>query len=922
MTESIVATALARLNCLAEDGTPKDPLFSRDMPKKLDSIKNDLSLIQCSLKDAESKSSEGDETAKMWLKEVRNVSYLIEDLADNMKQVEAGGKRKSEGSFLKKFVDKPGEMLALREITTLANDIMSKLKELSESGKRYDSEPLSEKQDEERSIRDSHHFEDQINIVGFDHHLKHIKNLLIDHEKKDRSVISLVGMGGLGKTTLAKNVYDNLEVRENFQVFGWIVVSQGYTTVNLLKNVLKELLGLNEKSYNSTTEITIEQLEKMQEKELIETIRDLLQKKKYFVVLDGIWNVEAWGKIQQVFPNTENGSRILLTTRSFDVVKPTDPFSHTIELQFLNEEDSWELLKNKIFQTIPSDKSIIHKLEPIGQTLAKKCQGLPLSLVMLSGLLSKDINQSSWSKIAERMDSESLSCGNRCLDILAQNYNQLPNSHVKSCFLYISSFPDNSLISTSKLFKLWIAEGFIPQSSKLTFEQTAEEYLNVLIESRLVQVAVRTGTASRVKKVRIHEVLRGWCIEEALKNNFFDIIKNSSETTPTVYESNHAFIYNKSFDNALFECLQNPRAIVGSGLIIEELKQQNYGQLNLLRVFDLESSHFNNWSKLEDAILKMRHLRFLGLSHANIFGDASFTRNLFQLQTFDVRGPFLTNLFPELWNIQTLRNVYLSGNIVPTVTPNVTTSLHKLHLELHTPSTYDWKPVQELLSKQQKLAFLTIKVKASFSPSGTIPVENFQSFKNHEYLHCLKLEGRLVPSKLPSTKDLPLNLTELILIKSHLKKDPMPMLERLPNLMLLRLEYGAYKGHTGMCCSSGGFPKLQYLKIDGSCNLKGWKVEEGAMPLLAQLHIRVYDFMERLPEALSNMNHLKELHLTVYEEDSDWLATRMHKQKGEDWGKIKHVPYIGVHMLPNLFFTEKPNRTFSATNAFIRHLAS
>ncbi|XP_078166189.1 putative disease resistance protein RXW24L [Carex rostrata] len=928
MIETRLAAALARLNGLSGS-------ISRDLPRKIEWIKKELVSIQSLLQDAVFKSENGDEDAKQWVKEVNEACYQIEDVADDVEQVEEA-RRRREGNFFKQCIDLPGEMIVIHEIVSHTDNIIFAMREISDAGKqRYAaSTPLNEDEvnryQEETSrysfAKPCLNDETTKEVVGFESEFKHVVSLLTDPEKKDRTVISLVGIDGLGKTTLAKKVYDSEEIRENFQIAAWVVAppprkGKCSTTIDLLNNLLKELLGLGfgQKSYNNTTEITTNNLEKMQEKETIEKIRELLKPRKYLIVLDDIsyLNAETWSEIQQVFPNSENESRILVTTPNLEMVKPEQeeepfPFLHTVELRLLSDEESWEFLKSNIFQSSIDDNnlSLIDELEPLGRTIANSCRGFPLALVLLSGLLSNNLNYNSWSDIADEIDRESMPCEEKlCQKVLFLHQNNLPNTYVKSCFHYIASFPENSLISTSKLFKLWIAERLIPHNPKCTFEQTAHEYLVVLIERRLVQVAEKNGSTGRVKKIRIHGILHRWCIGQAQKSGFFDIVENdSTEMEGNCYSnSNCVFVKDNNIllDNTFVESLYNPRSIVASSVEVHELKQQACNKLHSLRVFELENSHFKNWNKLEEAFLKMRHLRYLGLRKANIWGDASFMRNLTQLQTFDGRGPFITNILPEFWNIGTLRNVYLTGNIVPTVTSHVVQSLHKLYLDLHIPSTYNWKPLIQLLEKQNELTFLTIKIKGH----GAIPVAIFTLFNNQGKLRFLKLDGKLNPSQLPEITELPSTLIELTLIKTHLKKDPMPVLELLPNLILLRLEYGSYKGNSGMFCSANGFPKLQELKMDGSCKVQGWNAEAGAMSSLVNLHIMAYDFMEKLPEALTHLRSLKELHVTVYEEDSDWFATRMNSKDGEDWCKIQHVPYFGVHLLPNLYFTEKPVRT-------------
>ncbi|XP_034709721.1 disease susceptibility protein LOV1-like [Vitis riparia] len=321
-------------------------------------------------------------------------------------------------------------------------------------------------------------------------------------------------MGGLGKTTLAKKVSNDTDVQHDFSCRAWVYVSQEY-------NIRELLLGIA----NCVTTLTDEQKRK-NENELGEEVKKCLQGKRYLIVLDDVWFTDVWQSLSQYLPEELNKSRVLITTRNQGIALYAHSDCH--ELQTLGEKESWELFLNKVGSaavlTWPG-------LEEFKKEIVAKCKGLPLTIVVLGGLLSlKDLTRDSWLKVLKSMDWHLSQGPDSCLGILALSYNDLP-SYLKPCFLYCGVFPEDSEIKASKLIRLWVAEGFVQKRGKETLEDIAEDYLYELIQRSMIQVA-DTRADGRVKSCRIHDLLRDLAISEAKEEKLFEVDENIDVDVP------------------------------------------------------------------------------------------------------------------------------------------------------------------------------------------------------------------------------------------------------------------------------------------------------------------------------------------------------------------------------------------------------
>ncbi|KAL3513761.1 hypothetical protein ACH5RR_026478 [Cinchona calisaya] len=344
-------------------------------------------------------------------------------------------------------------------------------------------------------------------VIGFNNEAEEIITQLT-RGTLQMDIISIVGMPGIGNTTLAKKVYNTPSIAYHFYTRAWCCISQVYQRRELLLKILSdvtELTGL---------------LHKKTDDDVAEVLRKCLKGKRYLIVLDYLWNIEAWKELRESFPNDNNGSRVLFTSRVHDVALQAKPHCKPYVLSPLSDDKSWELFQKKLF----CDGGCPSTLSEVGKVIAQNCKGVPLSVVVAAGLLaSTEKTLDRWKQISENLSSHIVSDPQRgCMKILSLSYEHLPD-HLKSCFLYLGAFPEDSKIPTSKLFWLWIAEGFFQKTDDKSLEDAAEDRLMDLVDRSLVDVAKRRPIG-RVKSCHLHDLLREVCLKKAKEEIFLQLL--------------------------------------------------------------------------------------------------------------------------------------------------------------------------------------------------------------------------------------------------------------------------------------------------------------------------------------------------------------------------------------------------------------
>ncbi|XP_058721596.1 putative disease resistance RPP13-like protein 1 [Vicia villosa] len=316
---------------------------------------------------------------------------------------------------------------------------------------------------------------DESAFYGRDDDKKKLKEYLLSEDDYDSEskigVISIVGMGGLGKTTLAKHLYNDLRVKDEFKLRGWAHIPKDLDIFTVTKTILESVTART---------ITDTNLDKLQVQ-----LQQTLSNTKFLLVLDDIWygKYVGWNSLNDIFNVGHKGSKIIITTRDERVVLPMQKFLYVHHLRSLDTEYSWALLAKHAF--VERNYQQHPNLEIIGRDIAKKCGGLPLAAVALGGILRTKLSQDHWSDVLKNSVWER--ANDEVQPALLLSYRYLP-AYLKGCFAHCSIFPKNSILVKKMVVQLWIAEGLVPQpKSDKSWEKVAEEYFDELVSRSLIR---------------------------------------------------------------------------------------------------------------------------------------------------------------------------------------------------------------------------------------------------------------------------------------------------------------------------------------------------------------------------------------------------------------------------------------------------
>ncbi|KAL3338833.1 hypothetical protein AABB24_027788 [Solanum stoloniferum] len=507
MADAFVSFAVQKLG----DFLIQQVSLRKNLRKEVEWLRNELLFIQSFLKDAELKQS-GDHRVQQWVFEINSIANdAVAILETYTFEAGKGASRLKACACIcrkeKKFYNVSEEIQSLKQRIM---DISRKRETYGITNINYNSGegPSNQSAMATTLRRTTSYVDDQDYIfVGL---LDVVQKLLAELLKAEprRSVLSIYGMGGLGKTTLARNLYNSPDILNSFPTRAWICVSQEYNTMDLLRNIIKSIQGC--------TKETLDLLERMTERDLEIYLRDLLKERKYLVVVDDVWKREAWESLKRAFPDGKNGSRVIITTRKEDVAERADDRGFVHKLRFLSQEESWDLFHRKLLDV----RAMVPEMESLAKDMVEKCRGLPLAIVVLSGLLSHKKGLNQWQKVKDHLwksikEDKFIEISN----ILSLSYNDLSTA-LKQCFLYFGIFPEDKVVKADDIIRLWMAEGFIPRGEEI-MEDVAEGFLNELIRRSLVQVAKTFW--EKVIDCRVHDLLRDLAIQKALEVNLFDI---------------------------------------------------------------------------------------------------------------------------------------------------------------------------------------------------------------------------------------------------------------------------------------------------------------------------------------------------------------------------------------------------------------
>ncbi|CAN4090451.1 unnamed protein product [Withania somnifera] len=708
-------------------------------------------------------------------------------------------------------------------------------------------------------------------IVGLEEEANSIIEHLFD-EQSELDVISIVGMPGIGKTTLANKVYNKTSVASQFKVRAWCTVSQKYNKSKVLQNILNQVTGSEEKECGD---------------DIAEKLRGALYDRRYLIVLDDVWDIATGEMLIACFPKVERGNRILLTSRNSKLALQLKFHSDPFHLQLLTPEKSWELFEKKVFGEVNCPA----ELSDVGHQIVEKCQGLPLAVVLIAGVIGrmKGKKKDLWLKIQHNLDSFISGNNNmQIMKVMQLSYDYLPD-HLKPLLLYFGRTRKSKRTAVSMLIQLLMAEGFVDHiPSKSSLEEATQSYLDALISSSLIMVSEEPVETSpfhiKIKVCYVHDVVHDFCSVKVKKEKFFKFINSDAPVHASDFIHRHVTIHTEGQLHK--KCVVfKPNKPSGTG---------SYGHLISLKV---------SGSLSPSDILHIRQLGLLRvLQIGTIFVRDSFTDEIGSL----VHLRFLkiwTKLddLPRSWsNLQNLETLVMqSGSANLILLPRILELAKLRHVSIKYSSLFNDEPLEEN-SKLQDLTTLS-DVEISYSEDGGSSHDSFKKFPNLQHLECIINEPMIPPThsnwfprfdaftKLeslfanyfnyylgygdeeseaiepPSEYHLPTSLKELRLFDFPLTPALLSAIAALPKLEILELNSGELED-TEWDVSEDIFQSLKTLCLD-RVNISEWQVDTETFPKLEELIIKECYLLKEIPSVFGDIDTLKSIRVAHINRD-------------------------------------------------------
>lgn len=838
----------------------------KNVKEEVEYLERELRLFRAFLQDS-TKNLKKDEISREIVNQIREVVYDIEDAIDAYVTQAADNKAKN---FIGNFFGVPKSQLIsvasnVRSLGEKVKSILERLKQVDvEPGKNH---PTSETGQLEQikvpKVREE-------NIVGFEDVTEALVGYLME-EKEELDVISIIGLPGLGKTTVAGKVFRDPKVKYDFPTCIWVNVSQEYNRKNVFLAILSKFIEITDHE------------RQMPEKEIARIIREHLDKGKFLIVMDDVWTADAWKELKEAFPKAHGMGKILITSRNEEVASQANQKREPHKLRFLTFDESWELLQLEVFgnsNQCPKD------LEMYGKHIAGKCQGLPLAIVVIGGILAKKYKPGDtmamtkkWRKIPDKV-STYLKEDRNVDDVISWSYDKLPY-YLRQCFLYMGIFPEDFEIPVWTLIRMWIAEGFILPRTDATLEETALDYLEELISRNLVMIE-KVSTDGKIKTCCVHDTLRQFCKKKSASENFFQEMKISAEggfePPPSRLESYRRLCIHSSIMKFILSHPKGPRVrsfFCNSREEKIDLPAEYVSSIaaafKLLRILDAKSVTF---SKFPRDFTKLIHLRYVVLSSDfKVIPDA--ISELWNLQTLVVYTTSRTlDIKANIWKMAQLRHVKTDASAILPKTGKGKEGEKLQTLGRISPQSC----TEDVFDRVHSLRKLGIRglLGSILEAKGLDKLDKLEKLKLVNDLLTGPGSGGKLP-RLPQTYKFPPNLRSLTLYATFLDWEHMSTLGKLDKLEVLKLKENAFMGERWKT-NAGEFRSLEVLHIERT-DLVIWEAEANHFPRLRCLVLRNCEKLLEVPKSLGEVLTFQRLDLKRVAKSAATSARRIGEAK-------------------------------------------
>ncbi|KAK4427321.1 putative disease resistance protein RGA1 [Sesamum alatum] len=965
MADAMITIVLDRLADVLQKQIKEEVNLVRGVKKEVQYLSSELDAIRTVLEDADRRGYK-EKTVQNWLKRLEDVSYDIDDVLDEWNYVLL--KLQIEGSedlhlpMMKVCPFVQSSCLCFNKVAT-RRDIAKKIKGLKERLAMI----VKKKNDYDFIVNRPVHPRESARVQSVSlvdlseiHGREADKDVLVgklvlgvvgQQLQVGPQVISIVGVGGIGKTTLAQLEYNDDRLVNCFELKIWVCVSDIFDEVRIAKAIIEMVTG----SSSNLNELEA----------LLNYLKDSISGKRFLLVLDDVWTEDhtKWEPLKNSLKFGGRGSKILVTTRSERVARMmcTTEIHH---LGQLSNHDCWLLMKHIAFDGRSEEEH--EELQEISEKIANKCKGLPLAAKVLGSLLRFKDTKKEWENV---LDSEIWQLEEAEVELfphLFLSYNEL-SPVMKRCFSYCAIFPKDWEIDVEKLIRMWIALGYLSSTESTgEMELRGEEYFNNLRMRSLFQNFVEYKNRVYCK---MHDIVHDFA--KFLKNTYSHDLDGREEA---------------SKDGSLIQdpSLVSQVKVYRSLFCHDEVPCETFDFITCLRVLSL-CAHWRGQG-IPKGMENLIHLRYLDVARHRI---ARFLPNicmLYNLQTLYLDECWLEEIPKEIGNLIHLRHLHLSGNSRLEELPETICNLQDLQtLNLascvclsklpegidrlvnlkHLPNDYTqilYTPqgFQQLTGLQtlrlfhagrgsNKLGYLkrldqlsgSLELRISVHHREDVNEARTAELRNKIHMQRLKIwfinemggtdsdEEELVINEVMEALQPPPNLRHLTIRDYKGTKFPgwstsslnhlrvieiqecdgiptLPCLGKLPRLEELsvwRMRGFEFLGREFLGIADGsmpfGFPKLKKLSF---CYCPSWEKweditakDEGnatlsVMPCLRELSFegcRLSELPHRLLRKASSLQHL-----TV--RNSFYLSLRYEEKNTSGWESLSHIPHVEV----------------------------
>ncbi|KAK9141388.1 hypothetical protein Scep_011069 [Stephania cephalantha] len=590
--------------------------------KDIANLKTLLNKIQTVLLDAENK-QESDAAVRLWLNDLKDVAFFADDVLDEInfetlrRRIETPDRIRSK---VLNFFTMYNPVLIRLRIGHRIREVNRRLGEIERGKERFRFSVGSG--DVRLGLdRETTSFVDDSEVFGRDDDQFRVIQMLLNGGDSDNvvSVVAIVGLGGLGKTTLAQLVYNDVRVKGHFGLKIWVCVSDEFDKRKLFEKMVE---GVSSKKCEVST------LDAMQR-----IIRDKIDGKKFLVVLDDMWwdeirFSETWDALVVLLKCGAQGSKVMVTTRSGEVASFVGGKFPAYHLQTLSDDYCWRLFERRAFSEGGAERT--QALEDIGREIVKKCAGVPLPVKTLGSLMHAKKEENEWLAVKSSEIWNIADVDKKIISVLKLSYDNLdPPS--KRCFLYCSIFYHDFTIRRKTLIQLWMAEGLLvsPIGGKM-MEDIGNEYFNTLCANSLFQ-DISKDKFGEVESCKMHDLVHD--LAQAIAGTECSVVKadkmpeHASEIRYMSYDSGRT----KEFAERMYDA-RKLRTLFTYNIyeVGKDISDNKFLKFKSLRVLDLG---FTGIKELPSSIYKLKHLRFLDLSMTDVKELPKSITRLYNLQT-------------------------------------------------------------------------------------------------------------------------------------------------------------------------------------------------------------------------------------------------------------------------------------------------